>query len=101
MTGGERIAREAWRRGDHRLRCEEGHILCVHCRGCACWKDDLDPIEYPAGTMRVTTDNLGRTLCRECRYQHDELGVFSSVYNPPEFHRDRPWRGAEAEGRGM
>lgn len=76
-TKGERIADEAFYRNDHRERCDaEGHLVCTSCGVCACLAatGELDPTEYPSGTVRVTTDKQGRTGCRECRYQEDVLG---------------------------
>lgn len=75
-TRADRIARIAWNRGDQRSRCvPEAHLMCDHCRVCACsGPDELDPTEYPTGRVRVTTDKNGRTLCRECRYQETNYG---------------------------
>jgi hypothetical protein len=78
QTRAERIYDEARARGDLRYRCSaEGHVLCEHCRECACIPEELlDPTEFPNRVFRVVRDKHGRSLCRECRYQSDEMGNF-------------------------
>jgi hypothetical protein len=59
------------RAGDQRDRCERGHLACESCGQCQSRVCDPDGIGDWRG--RVTTDSLGRTLCRECRYDKDVL----------------------------
>lgn len=74
LTRGEKLADEAWRVGDHRPRCTEGHLLCRGCQTCAC-TEALDGVgRNLSRSIRVTTDKAGRTWCQECRYEVTEYG---------------------------
>lgn len=75
QVSADRIRDIAWASGDERRRCfTRGHLECESCGTCACADENtLDSTEYPSGRVRVSTDKRRRSLCRECRYQANQM----------------------------
>ena len=55
---------------DFRKRCDKGHLVCDNCFDCKCSERDWHA-QGECGSLRVSTDRKGRTLCPGCREDFD------------------------------